>query len=169
MTVDDATTRPDPAMMKQVNRLFVTGITVVTALDDDTPRGLAVNAFASISLDPPMVMVAVQHTSSTHDCLYRANHLAINILSVDQLDVVNRFAVKSDDKFAGLDWRPGPHGSPLIGRSAATMEAEIRERLHASTHTVFMCRVVHAEVEERAPMVYSAGKFFDGSNLAALS
>ncbi len=124
MTVDDATTRPDPpAMMKQVNRLFVTGVTVVTALDDGTPRGLAVNAFASISLEPPMAMVAVQHTSSTHDCLYRADHLAVNILSTDQLDVVNRFAVKSDDKFAGLDWRPGPpHGSPLIGRSAATME-----------------------------------------------
>jgi flavin reductase (DIM6/NTAB) family NADH-FMN oxidoreductase RutF len=159
---------PDLDLMKRVNRQFVTGVTVVTALDGDKPRGLAVNAFASISLDPPTVMVAVQHTSSTHDCLFRAGHLAINILSTDQLDVVNRFAVKSDDKFAGLDWRPGPFGSPLIGRSAASMEVEIRERLQASTHTVFMCRVVHAEVDDRDPMIYSAGKFFDGGSLAAL-
>lgn len=160
--------RPGIDVMKQVNRQFVTGVTVVTALDGQTPRGLAVNAFASISLDPPTVMVAVQHTSSTHDCLFRADHLAINILSTDQLDVVTRFATKSDDKFAGLDWVAGPFGSPLIGRSAAVMEVEIRERLQASTHTVFMCRVVHAVANERAPMVYSAGRFFDGSNLAPL-
>jgi flavin reductase (DIM6/NTAB) family NADH-FMN oxidoreductase RutF len=159
----------DADLMKQVNRRFVTGVTAVTARDGELPRGLAVNAFASISLDPPTVMVAVQHTSSTHECLFRAEHLAINILSTDQLDVVTRFATKSDDKFAGLDWRPGPHGSPLLGRSAAAMEVRILERLQASTHTVFMCRVVHAEVADLHPMVYSAGKFFDGGNLAALS
>jgi flavin reductase (DIM6/NTAB) family NADH-FMN oxidoreductase RutF len=160
--------RPDLDLMKRVNRQFVTGVTVVTAIDGEKPRGLAVNAFASISLDPPTVMVAVQRTSSTHDCLYRAAHLAINILSVDQVDVVSTFAVKSDDKFAGLDWEPGPFGSPLIGRSAAQMEVEIRERLQASTHTVFICRVVHATVDDRHPMVYSAGKFFDGGALTPL-
>jgi flavin reductase (DIM6/NTAB) family NADH-FMN oxidoreductase RutF len=162
-------TGPDQDVMKKVNRQFVTGVTVVTAMDDGTPRGLAVNAFASISLEPPTVMVAVQHTSSTHDCLFRAGHLAINILSTDQLDVVSRFAVKSDDKFAGLDWTPGPFGSPLINRSAAVMEVEIRERLQASTHTVFMCRVMHAEVSDRDAMIYSAGKFFDGGSLTALA
>ncbi|MBO0677753.1 flavin reductase family protein [Mycolicibacterium sp. S2-37] len=162
-------TTPDLEMMKQVNRQFVTGVTVVTALDGDIPRGLAVNAFASISLDPPTVMVAVQHTSSTHECLFTADHLAINILSTDQLDVVTTFATKSTDKFADLQWQPGPHGSPLIDRSAAVMEVEIRERLQASTHTVFICRVVHADVSRRAPMVYSAGKFFDGGALAALA
>lgn len=159
---------PDLDTMKQVNRRFVTGVTVVTALDGDTPRGLAVNAFASVSLEPPTVMVAVAHTSSTHECLFRADHLAINILSTDQLDVVTTFATKSPDKFADLDWRPGPFGSPLIDRSAAVMEVEIRERLQASTHTVFICRVVHADVDRRDPMVYSAGKFFDGGAFAAL-
>ena len=73
--------QPDLNLLKQVNRQFVSGVTVVTAMDGQTPRGLAVNAFSSISLDPPTVMVAVQRTSSTHDCLYRATHLAINILS----------------------------------------------------------------------------------------
>jgi len=159
---------PTLDVMKQVNRQFITGVTVVTTMDEGKPRGLAVNAFSSISLEPPTVMVAVQHTSSTHDCLFPARHLAINILSTDQLDVVQRFAVKSDDKFAGLDWAEGPFGSPLIARSAAMMEVEIRERLQASTHTVFMCRVVHAEVSERDPMIYSAGKFFDSGALTAL-
>ncbi len=158
----------DINLMKQVNRQFVTGVTVVTAMDGDTPKGLAVNAFSSISLDPPTVMVCIQRTSSTHDCLYRARHLAINILSTEQMDVISRFAGKSDDKFAGLDWRSGPYGSPLINRSSAQLEAEIRERLQASTHTVFICRVVEASVTEGIPMVYSAGRFYDGGALKAL-
>ena len=160
--------QPDLNVMKQVNRQFISGVTVVTAMDGDTPRGLAVNAFSSVSLDPPTVMVAVQRTSSTHECLYRATHLAISILSTDQLDVVNTFATKAPDKFAGLDWAPGPFGSPLIERSSAQMEVEIRERLQASTHTLFVCRVVHATVSDRHPMVYSAGKFFDGGALSPL-
>ena len=161
-------TQPDVDLMKKVNTQFVTGVTVVTTMDGDTPRGLAVNAFSSISLDPATVMVSVQRTSSTHDSLFRAGHLAINILSTDQLDVVNTFAGKSGDKFKDLDWEAGPSGSPLIARSSAQMEVEIRERLQASTHTVFICRVVHAAASENAPMVYSAGKFFDGGALAPL-
>jgi flavin reductase (DIM6/NTAB) family NADH-FMN oxidoreductase RutF len=161
-------TQPDLDVMKRVNRQFITGVTVVTAMDGEKPRGLAVNAFSSVSLDPPTVMVAVQRSSSTHECLFRAQHLAINILSADQLDVVNVFATKAEDKFAGLDWEPGPFGSPMIGRSAAQMEVEIRERLQASTHTLFVCRVVHATVDDRHPMVYSAGKFFDGGALTPL-
>jgi flavin reductase (DIM6/NTAB) family NADH-FMN oxidoreductase RutF len=158
----------DSDLMKQVNRRFITGVTVVTAMDGETPRGLAVNAFSSISLDPPVVMVCVQRTSSTHDCLYRARHLAINILSTDQLDVIKRFASKSADKFEGLDWRGGPFGSPLIDKSSAQLEAEIRERLQASTHTVFICRVVEAAVSDLAPMVYSAGKFYDSGVMTPL-
>ncbi|WP_448620396.1 flavin reductase family protein [Geodermatophilus sp. URMC 65] len=166
MTGTPATLAPD--LMKQVNRQFVTGVTVVTTMDGDAPRGLAVNAFASVSLEPPTVMVCVQRTSSTHDCLFRADHLAINILSTDQLDVVKRFATKSTDKFAELDWRPGPFGSPYIDRSSAQMEVQIRERLQASTHTVFICRVVEAQVSDRSPMVYSAGQFFDSGALTPL-
>lgn len=160
---------PDIDLMKQVNRQFVTGVTVVTTMDDYVPRGLAVNAFSSISLEPPTVMVCIQRTSSTHDVLFSATHLAINILSTDQMDVVNTFAGKSADKFAGLAWTPGPHGSPLIDGSSAQMEVEIRERLQASTHTVFVGRVVHAAATDAAPMVYSAGRFFDGGALPPLA
>lgn len=159
---------PDADVMKQVNRQFVTGVTVVTAMEGQTPRGLAVNAFASISLDPPMVMICVQRTSSTHNCLYATDRLAINIMATGQMDVVGRFASKAPDKFADVAWEPGPFGSPLVAGSSAQMEAEICERLQASTHTVFICRVVHAVVTGHAPMVYADGRFFDGAALAQL-
>jgi flavin reductase (DIM6/NTAB) family NADH-FMN oxidoreductase RutF len=168
-TMTDAPVKPDLDLMKQMNRQFVTGVTVVTVMDGDRPRGLAVNAFSSISLDPPTVLVCVQRTSSTYESLFRASHLAINILSVEQLDVVNRFASKAPDKFAGLYWEPGRFGSPLLPRCSAQMEVEIRERLQASTHTIFICRVVDAAVTDAHPMVYGAGRFYDGGALAPLA
>lgn len=162
-------TYPDTDLLKEVNRRFVTGVTLVTTMDDGVPRGLAVNAFANISLDPPTVMVCVQRTSSTHDCLFRATHLAINIASTAQMEVMGKLSSKAEDKFAGVDWSPGTHGSPILAGSSAHMEVEIRERLQASTHTVFICRVVDAEVSDEVPVIYSAGRFFDPTGLSPLT
>lgn len=131
----------DPTLVRAFNKQFVTGVTVVTTDDDGEPRGPCVNAYASISYDPPVVMVCVQHSSSTHPALFRATHLGINIMANDQKDVVGIFAGKSDNKFAQVEWTPAPHGSPLIAGAAASLEAEIRERFQAKTHTVFIGRV----------------------------
>lgn len=158
----------DADLVRGVHRKFITGVTVVTTDDAGTPRGLAVNAFSSISLDPPMVLVCVQHSSTTHPALHRATHLGINILAAGQLDVAKVFASKSDDKFAGLSWTPGDSGVPLIDGSCAQLEVEIGERLEAGSHTVFTGRVVAARHEDLAPLVYSGGGFFDISNTAPL-
>ncbi|WP_406109178.1 flavin reductase [Streptomyces sp. NBC_01003] len=158
----------DPDLVRGVHRKFITGVTVVTTDDAGTPRGLAVNAFSSISLDPPMVLVCVQRSSSTHPVLHRSTHLGINILAADQLDVAKTFASKGDNKFADLQWAPGEHGSPLIEGSSAQLEVEIGERLEAGSHTVFTGRVVSAHHADLAPLVYSGGGFFDISQTAPL-
>ena len=159
---------PDPELLKGFNRQFVTGVTVVSTLDGDKARGLAVNAYCSVSLDPPLIMVCIQRTSSTWPALFTATHLGVNVLSSGQRDVVAVFSSKDPDKFANVDWFPGPHGSPLVRGSAAMLEAEIQERFQAKTHTVFVCRVRHAEVDDAAPMVYKSGRFFDGGDLTEL-
>ncbi|WP_326672548.1 flavin reductase [Streptomyces canus] len=158
----------DANLVRGVHRKFITGVTVVTTDDDGTPRGLAVNAFSSISLDPPMVLVCVQHSSSTHPALHRASHLGISILAADQLDVAKTFASKGDDKFARVSWTPGGFGAPLIDGSCAQLEVEIGERLEAGSHTVFTGRVVAARHDDLAPLVYSGGGFFDISHTAPL-
>lgn len=155
----------EAADVKKVNRKFITGVTLVTTMDGDTPRGLAVNAFSSISLDPPLVLVCVQRTSTTYEPLFRADHMGISILASDQLPVATVFAGKSDNKFAGLRWTPGAHGSPLIDHSAAVLEAAIQERLQTRTHTIFIGRITEAAHSERAPLIYSAGAFYDGGRL----
>jgi steroid delta-isomerase-like uncharacterized protein len=158
----------DADLMKAFNRQFITGVTVVTTKDGETPKGLAANSYCSVSVEPPLVLICVQKTSSTYPALFSSSHLGINILGTEQLGTVRVFASKAPDKFAELDWHEGPNGSPLLDGSAASLEAEIQERFQAKTHTVFICRVRHAEIDNTAPMVYKAGRFYDGADLAEL-
>jgi flavin reductase (DIM6/NTAB) family NADH-FMN oxidoreductase RutF len=162
----DAEQGPTFEELKDFNRKFVTGVTVVTAIDSDgRPRGLAVSAYMPISLDPPLVVVCIQKTSSTYSSLFEAGHLGINILANTQRAVVDKFSSKASDKFADLDWHPGPAGSPLISGSSASIEAEIKERFRAKTHVVIVARVRHLEVASLDPMVYKAAKLYDGASL----
>ncbi|BCW69077.1 flavin reductase [Arthrobacter sp. NicSoilB8] len=158
----------DADLMKAFNRQFITGVTVVTTKEGETPKGLAANSYCSVSVEPPLVLVCVQKTSSTYPALFSSSHLGINILGTGQKDTVRVFASKAPDKFAELDWHEGPKGSPLLDGSAASLEAEIQERFQAKTHTVFICRVRHAEIDNTAPMVYKAGHFYDGADLTEL-
>ncbi|WP_244520219.1 flavin reductase family protein [Arthrobacter crystallopoietes] len=116
---------------------------MTTTDSEGRPRGLTLSAYTPVSLDPPLVLVCVQKTSSTYPALFESEHLGINIIANTQRAAVDKFASKADDKFAGLDWHTGPAGSPLIRGSAASIEAEIKERFQAKTHTVFIARVTH--------------------------
>lgn len=163
---NEAVEVPSIEDLKDFNRKFVTGVTVVTTTDSENqPRGLAVSAYMPISLDPPLVALCVQKTSSTYPSLFGAKHLGINILANTQRAVVDRFASKSDDKFAGLDWHHGPEGSPLLRGSAASIEAEIKERFRAKTHVLIVAQVSYLEVSSSDPMVYKAARFYDGATL----
>lgn len=168
IVLDDLSGEPDPQLMKTFNRNFITGVTVVTTQDNGIPKGLAVNSYASVSLEPPLVMVCIQKTSSTYSALFSATHLGINILGTEQRETIATFASKTPDKFAEIDWHAGPNGSPLIDNSPASLEAEIKERFQAKTHTVFICRVRHAEVTEASPIIYKAGRFYDSDDLTQL-
>lgn len=168
--VEDLQAQPTPEVLKKFNRQFITGVTVVTTCDRDAqPRGLAVNAYASISLEPPLALVCVQKTSSCYPYLFAGEHLGINVLSADQLDVVTVFGRPGPDKFANVAWHRAPHGSPLVDGSAAALEAEIRERFQAKTHTIFVCRIRHAEVADTHPMIYRDGGFFHSDHLRPLT
>ncbi|KAB1660851.1 flavin reductase [Pseudoclavibacter sp. CFCC 13796] len=169
VVVDDLSGQIDLNAFKGFNRKFVTGVTVVTAIDAaGQPRGLAANSYASVSVEPPLVLVCVQKTSSTYATLFGAKYLGINILSNGQRETVGTFAGKSADKFAGIDWHPAPQGSPMIAGSSASIEAEIKERFQAKTHTVFIARVRYTESSDAGPMIYKAGHFFDSDQLTEL-
>ena len=151
--------------LKAVHRTFGTGVTIVTAAVHGEPRGLVLNAFASVSLEPPLVLVAVNRTTATHEFLFRGHEFAVNILAADQVELAQRFSRPIPDKFAGVDWHPGANAAPIIDGAAACVEASVQERMSFATHTVFLGRVESARVSGKAPLLYLAGRYHDAGAL----
>lgn len=150
---------------KEAHRRFPTGVVIVTTTQEGQPYGLAVNAFSSVSLDPPMVLVCINSTSSTYPRFFTSRWFGISILASDQAGVAGRFAKSGGDKFAGLDWTPGPNGQPLISGASAHFELETITMLPAGSHTIIVGRILVADSVDKAPLIYSDGGFFDGGAL----
>ena len=166
--MDEARTIDVPALSDRVRRVhahFPTGVMVVTTASGGTPHGLAVNAFSSVSLVPPVVLFCVAKTSQTHAHLYAADYAAANILSHRQRAVAKRFATRGGDKFDGLNWNPGPQGSPVIEGVSAWFEIELTLKIDAGTHTIFTGNVHEADATGIPPLVYLAPGLFDGALL----
>lgn len=161
----DAETAVGTDVLRSMHRKMVTGVTVVAVESGGEPRGLAVNAFSSVSLEPPLILVCVQKSSSTYSHLIAARHFSVSVLAADQLSVAKVFATKQERKFDQVAWHRGEHGVPLIDGAAAAMELELQDTLHASTHTIFIGRVRRITTTESAPLVYTNGAFFDGDQL----
>jgi len=155
----------ESADLRAVHGKFVTGVTVVTTTEGDVPRGLTLNAFSSLTLEPPLVMVSVQTRSGTHGPLFASRRFAINILSASQEEVARVFAGKSPDKFENVEWAPGTHGSPVLAGTTAWLEVATTERVRVGTHTLFVGQVLALGHTTLPPLVYAGGQFFDGACL----
>ena len=140
---------------------FATGIAIVTAIDPDGhPIGLTVNSFSAVSLEPALLLWCLDNGSHNLEAFRRASHHAINILSVDQKDLSNRFATWPTDRFVGLPCQPGHGGAPVFPGCCATFEVA-NETAHASgDHTIFVGRVERfSETPELAPLLFHAGQY----------
>jgi flavin reductase (DIM6/NTAB) family NADH-FMN oxidoreductase RutF len=158
----------DADAVRAFHRCFVTGVTVVTTLTDGEPRGLAVNAFTSVSLEPPLVLVCISTDAKSYESFFTSSTFGVNLLAADQSDVARRFALSGGDKFAGVDWEHGPYGAPLLAGGVAFLEACLETRMHASTHTVFVGRVLDARSSDREPLVYWDGHLWHPDRLRSL-
>lgn len=147
--------------VRAAHRNYPTGVTVITTSVEGQPYGLAVNAFSSVSLDPPTVLFCVNESSKTHEHLMRATHVGINILGHEQHDVAAVFATSGGDKFSQITWTPGIAGVPVIAGVAAHFETEVTQTTKVGTHTVFICTVINAEAAEHEPLLYLRGDFHD--------
>lgn len=151
--------------VRDVHAQFPTGVTVITTMAEGVPHGLAVNAFASVSLDPAVVIFCVAKSAKTHVRLDAAEHAAVNILSHRQSALAKRFAQSGGDKFETCDWQAGSNGSPIITGVSAWLEVEIASKTDAVTHTVFTGHVQTAGSNNLPPLVYLARGLFDGARL----
>jgi flavin reductase (DIM6/NTAB) family NADH-FMN oxidoreductase RutF len=150
----------DSAKYRQVLGHFPTGVTVITAVADGTPVGMAVGSFASVSLDPPLVAFFAAHSSTSWPKIKGAGSFCVNILAEDQEGVCRRFASKEEDKFAGLGWSPAGSGSPLLGGVLAWIDCDIDSVVDAGDHVCVLGRVRELEVaHDGAPLVFFRGGY----------
>ena len=119
---------------------FASGVTVITAQHEDSRYGTTASAVSSLSLDPPMLLVCLNKSSSTKQAIAAAGHFAVNILGEGQAAEAMRFAGKGD-KFAGVNIVEGRAGEPLIEDALANLECRVVEEVTGGTHSVFLAEV----------------------------
>lgn len=146
---------------------FMTGVTVVTTCKDDgTPLGFTANSFASVSLDPALLLVSIAKTSSNYDNFANASHFAINILAEEQKDVSNTFARPSDDRFAHLAWTKSAFQNPLIDQVSAWFDCTTYQIVDAGDHAVLIGRVENFSSTGFAGLGYYRGGYFTPAKLS---
>lgn len=150
-----------PGLFRQVLGHFPTGVTVVTAIDGDTPVGLAVGSFFSVSLDPPLVGFCPDKQSSSWEVIRRSGRFCVNILADDQEGLSRQFATKGADKFLGVGWTPtADGGSPHLADVLAWIDCRIEAVHDAGDHELCIGRVAALAVErEGRPLVFYRGGY----------
>jgi 3-hydroxy-9,10-secoandrosta-1,3,5(10)-triene-9,17-dione monooxygenase reductase component len=150
----------EPGPFREVMGRFATGVSIVTAFDGERPAGITVNAFSSVSLEPALVMVALDRRRFITPMVRAAGRYAVNVLGSDQQALSDCFAhapvSPGRESFCGARWQPGPTGLPLIDGAIATLECTIVETFSAGDHDLFIGRVDSLEQRQdgTAPLLY---------------
>jgi flavin reductase (DIM6/NTAB) family NADH-FMN oxidoreductase RutF len=151
----------DSDTFRSVLGRFASGITVVTARSpDEKDFGMTVNAFCSVSLLPPLVLVCVDHIASMHDMLLKASHFAVNILAAHQEPISRRFSGPEEHKrFDGVGYFRGTTGAALLVDALAPIECRRGANHDAGDHTVIIGEVEVAMAHAERPLLYYRGGY----------
>ena len=151
---------PDTAAFRRALGCFVTGVTVVTTRDaGGVPHGFTANSFTSVSLEPPLVLVCVGHEVESLDVFRRCAHFAVNVLADSQQAIANAFATELPDRFAGVRWREGSYGSPILEGCVASLECASWRRIEAGDHMILVGRVLAFEDSTGGPLAFCRGSY----------
>jgi flavin reductase (DIM6/NTAB) family NADH-FMN oxidoreductase RutF len=149
-----------PTEFRTALRSFAAGVTVVTTRDrHGRPTGLTASAFTSVSLDPPLVLVCVDHAATAHPDIRAHGWFAVNVLQREQEGLSRRFAASGGDKFGGVACHEGQTGLPLLDGALATLECRVVAAHEAGDHTIFIGQVESALVLGGRPLVYFHGGY----------
>ncbi|HXQ60729.1 MAG TPA: flavin reductase family protein [Acidimicrobiales bacterium] len=149
----------DTGRFREVMGHFATGVTIITAMEDDGPVGFTCQAFASLSLDPPLVALAPGRSSTSWPRIAQAGFFCVNILAEDQEALCRDFAVSGGDKFAGVGWRIAGNGAPLLDGVLAWLECGLVATHDAGDHELVIGSVHDMGVTRGRPLVYYRGGF----------
>jgi 3-hydroxy-9,10-secoandrosta-1,3,5(10)-triene-9,17-dione monooxygenase reductase component len=147
----------DPDAFRQVLGHFCTGVTVITT---EGPAGFACQAFAALSLSPPLVLFCPGKTSSTWPVIERAGHFCANVLTDGQQELARRFGTSGGDKFAGLPWSPSPLGSPVLDGALTWVDCAVEAVHEAGDHYLVTGRVTGLGATRAGrPLLFYRGRY----------
>ena len=147
-------------LFKEVMGNYPTGVTIVTATTEEgKPIGLTVNSFASVSLDPLMVLWSIDHGVSTLDDFVNGGKFAIHILAGDQQELCRTFASKGVDRFSQCNWGFSDNGLPIIDDTFAVLVCETFKAVEAGDHTILIGNVKAIRKSDKEPMLYHRRHF----------
>jgi len=150
----------DAHRFRSVLSRFASGVTVVTAAGSDgMDHGMTVSAFCSLSLDPPLILVCIDHGTVMHGILEQARAFTVNVLAFDQEDLARKFSDPDDDRFEGTSYARGANGLALLTGAAAWLECALTGRYEGGDHTIFVGRVEAADAGDTPPLVYYRGGY----------
>jgi flavin reductase (DIM6/NTAB) family NADH-FMN oxidoreductase RutF len=151
----------DPRTLRDALGCFATGVTVVTALDDQgRPAGLTVNSFTSVSLEPPLLLVCVHKQAAAAAPLTGAASFAINVLQTGQQPASITFSTRGEDRFGCTPWSRGESGAPILGDSLCVFECERFAVYDGGDHHILVGQVVKASFDAGLdPLLYFRGSY----------
>ena len=132
-----------------------TGVTVITTLHDGNDAGFTANAFASVSADPPMLLICVNRSASSHGLISASGVFCVNLLALEQQAIAEKFAGGDPkERFSGVALERGLLGTAIIAGSLAYFECRLAEEHTAGTHTIFIGEVVACDSRSGEPLGY---------------
>jgi 3-hydroxy-9,10-secoandrosta-1,3,5(10)-triene-9,17-dione monooxygenase reductase component len=151
---------PEPQKFRQVLGHFGTGVTVISAMVDGEPVGFSCQAFAALSLSPPLVVFCPALTSTTWPRIARAKLFTVNVLTEDQHDLANRFGRSGPGKFDGVKWSPDAAGSPVIDGVLTWAGCEVEAVYPGGDHHIVIGRVRElGECGSQRPLLFYRGRY----------
>jgi flavin reductase ActVB len=140
---------------RQAMAAFPSGVTLMTTTDENgEARGFAASSFCSVSLDPALVLVCIAKTAQCYDAFMTNDQWSIQMAGSAHLELIERFATKGADKFAGGEFVPDHRGIPVLLDAAVLIECEAHARLDGGDHTILVARVIEVDVDDRPPVLY---------------
>jgi 3-hydroxy-9,10-secoandrosta-1,3,5(10)-triene-9,17-dione monooxygenase reductase component len=158
--MDTPSFEPDPQRFRRVLGHFATGVTVITGMHEGEPVGFACQAFAALSLDPPLVLFCPGKLSGTWPRIARTGEIGVNVLAADQRDLARRFGVTSADKFDGISWTAAANGAPLLDGVLTWASCTVEMVHEAGDHFVVIARVTElGDSVAGDPLLFYRGRF----------
>src|ERR1700733_9734666 len=150
----------DPRDFRNALGTYATGVTIITAMAaDGRPYGVTCNSFASVSLNPPLVLWSLGMFSQGLSTFQNASHFTVNVLGASQQELSNNSPKSSNDKFAGVDGTPGLGGPPVLANCVASFQCRAANRYYGGDHIIFLGAVEAYAYNGREPLLFARGGY----------